>query len=170
MLKPGDGEEGWYSGASVYLEAVGGMGSVIAEYLPNLPNPTKTNQAWQHYAVTNTPKADGTIEIRLHFSHDGASGDKWTYIDAWYDDVGVTELSTQPPNPAYRILSLSLANQTATIKWETVSNQVYRIEASSELSTSNWATFHDNLLATGTNLTFTTNVTVSPQYFRIHRL
>jgi hypothetical protein len=162
MHKPGQGDEGWYEGARVYLEVVGGMGSKTAEYLPD---PNAYPQAWRTFGVTNTASASGQLEIRLHFSHDGASGDKWFYIDGWYDDVGVTALSTEPP--PYKILSFTLANQTATIQWETVASQLYSIQASPDLSA--WTTIETNLLATGTSLTFSTNVSGNPQFFRIHR-
>jgi hypothetical protein len=153
-------EDGFYTSFRMHLETVGGLGSVTSAW--------PTNEGYQAYTVTNTATANGEVEIRLHFSKFNFSLDKWYYIDVWFDDVSMILIGEQIP--PYKILSLSLANQMATIKWEAVSNQVYRIEASSDLSTSNWFTFQDNLLATGTNLTFTTNVTASPQYFRIHRL
>jgi hypothetical protein len=152
--------DGFYVSFSMYLETVGGLGSVTSA--------APTNEGYQAYIVTNTATANGEIDIRLHFDKFNFTLDKWYYMDVWFDDVSMALVSS--PLPSYKILSLSLANQTATIQWETVSNQVYRIEATSDLSTSNWTTFQDNLLATGTNLTFTTNVMVSPQYFRIHRL
>lgn len=171
MHKPGSGEEGWYEGARVYLEVVGGLGSRMAEYFPDpslfTNTPPDNAQRWQKFAVTNTANASGQLEIRLHFNHDGASGDKWFYIDGWYDDVGVIALSTEPPMLPYKILSFGLTNNLATIQWETVAGQFYSIQASAELST--WTTIQTNLLAAGTSLTFSTNVSGGPQFFRIHR-
>jgi hypothetical protein len=165
MHKPGGGDEGWYEGARVYLEVVGGMGSVTSEYVTDYPNVYP--QVWKRFGVTNTANASGQLEIRMHFSHDGASGDKWYYIDGWYDDVGVTALSAQPPMLPYKILAFTIQNQNATIEWETVATQLYSVQASPDLST--WTTIESNLLATGSSLTFSTNVSGSPQYFRIHR-
>jgi hypothetical protein len=94
--------------------------------------------------------------------------EKWFYIDCWFDDVSLGLIDTLPTNAPYKILSFTLTNQTATFKWETVSNQLYHIQVSPDLSA--WSTFQDNLLATGTNLTFATNVSVnSLQFFRIAR-
>jgi len=165
MNKPGDGDEGWYPGAHVYLEVVGGQGSKTAEYLSEPPD--YTNQVWRTFAVTNTANANGQLEIQLHFDHDGASGDKWFYIDAWFDDVGVIDLSTEPAMLPYKILSFTLADQTATIEWETEAGELYSIQASPDLST--WTTIQTNLLAAGTSLMFSTNVSGDSQYFRIHR-
>jgi len=56
----------WQSGAqdgkmNVYIETRGGLGSV------NTPNCTGADSTWTFYSVTNTPKANGTLEIRLHY-------------------------------------------------------------------------------------------------------
>jgi hypothetical protein len=157
---PGDTSDGHWPKLKVFIESIGGMGSVASD-------PVST-AGWQSVTVTNRADASGKFEIRLHFDKDQYSVEKWFYIDCWFDDVSLALIDTPPTNVPYKILSFTLTNQTATFKWKTVSNQLYRIQVSPDLSA--WTTFQDNLLAAGTNLTFTTNLSVtSPQFFRIAR-
>src|ERR1043166_5214970 len=83
---------------------------------------------------------------------------------------------TQPPPPDFRITSLVLSNQDATLIWDTALNNSYRILVTSSRSDPNsWQTFigpypwqDPDFLATGTNFMFTTNViansTDNPNY------
>jgi hypothetical protein len=70
--------------------------------------------------------------------------------------------------PPFRMVSLTVTNQTAiTLRWDTVMNNTYDLEASSDLGS--WWRFQSDLLATGTNLTFSTNWGAAPgvpQFFR----
>ena len=134
----------------------------------NIESEPVSDSGWRAVTLTNKADANGKFEIRLHFNKDEYSSEKWPYIDCWFDDVSLTLLDTLPETPPYRILSFTLTNTLATFKWETVSNQLYRIEVSPDFSV--WTTFQDNLLATGTSLTFTTNLSViDGQFFRIAR-
>jgi hypothetical protein len=163
MCFPGDPDDAWHPKIHIFMETVGGLGSVATDDV--------TNNSYQQFVLTNTAKANGEIEIRLHFNKDGYTGGlppKWNYMHSWYDDVSMGLVSAPVTNPPYRILSFTLLEQTATWTWESVSNQLYSIQASPDLSS--WSTFHSNLLATGTSLSFTTNVSLlNPQFFRIHQ-
>ena len=55
-----------------------------------------------------------------------------------------------------------------TLKWESVPGQPYRVESSTNLS--EWSTLANNLVATGANYTFATNLNDVARYFRIYRL
>lgn len=152
----------------VYLEALGGPAGNVSRTTPYVTKYCNNNpSAWQMYAVTNTASSTGQIEVRLHFDKDKWTTFLWEYTRAYYDRVAVT-LPGQSP-PPFRILSLSLANETnAIFRWETVMNNSYRIEVSTNLLT--WSTFQDNLLATTTNLSFATNVPgmKTPRFYRIN--
>jgi len=118
------------------------------------------------YAVTNTASASGQIEVRLHFNKNTWTSLQWPYIRAYYDHVAVM-LPGQTPAP-FRMVALTVTNQTAvTFRWETVMNNTYDLEASSNLGS--WSKFHSDLLATGTSLTFSTNVAAAPGVPRFFR-
>jgi hypothetical protein len=69
--------------------------------------------------------------------------------------------------PPFNILSLTRSNQTtATVKWETVPNNTYRLDGSSDLGS--WSTLRDEMLATGTNLT--TNVPTGSSVQKFYRV
>jgi hypothetical protein len=56
----------WQSGATggkinIYIESIGGLGSV------STPICTSATAAWTFYSVTNTAKANTTLEVRLHY-------------------------------------------------------------------------------------------------------
>jgi len=163
MCLPGDPNDAWHPKIHIYMETIGGLGSVATE--------DATQPSYQPFVVTNTADSNGEIEIRLHFNKDGYTSGlppKWNYIHSWYDDVSMELVSAPVTNPPYRILSFTLAGQTATWIWESVSNQLYSIQVSPDFL--NWSTFQTNLLATGTNSTFTTNLSLSSQqFFRIHQ-
>lgn len=163
MCFPGDPDDAWHPKVHIYMETVGGLGSVRTDDV--------TQPSYQQFVITNRANANGEIEIRLHLNKDGYTGGlppKWNYMHSWFDDVSMGLVSTPATNPPYRILSFTLAGESASWTWESVSNRQYNILVSPDLS--NWSTFHTNLLATGTNLTFTTNLSLSTQqYFRIQR-
>ena len=99
MIQPGQGDEGWYSKVHVYCETLGALGSVKSAAATN---------SYQARVVTNRADAAGRLEIRLHFDKSGAtSGDKWFYIDAWFDNVSMALVSL-PANRAPVAYSQSL--------------------------------------------------------------
>jgi hypothetical protein len=78
----------------VYFEAVGGLGTnssidCVAMDDANL----KTNTIFRLYSVTNTAKADGTFEVRLHLKRNFSAVtccDKLYYINGMWDDMSLT--------------------------------------------------------------------------------
>jgi hypothetical protein len=190
--------------AQLFLEAIGGPSgttsvlyppaSYLSQYGPGdsdlgyltnsaFQNPTN----WVYCVVTNKASNLGKLEVRLHYNKRGStSGEKWRNMDAFYDHAAVMLDGAQPPPPSFRILSLAESNQDLTFQWETVMNNSYRIQVSSDLSDPNsWGTFlgpypwqDPDFLATGTNFTFTTNLVANrfgnpnydlgvPLFFRI---
>lgn len=151
----------------VYLEAVGGPNGMISKTTPNVYKACNNNpSAWAMYAVTNTASPGRQIEVRLHFNKDKWTTLAWHYIRAYYDHVAVMPLGQTPP--PFRMVSLTVTNPTAiTLRWDTVMNNTYDLEASSTLRS--WSRFQSELLATGTNLVFSTNWGAGlgvPQFFR----
>ena len=72
-----------------------------------------------------------------------------------------------PFNVPFRLLTIGVTNQIVSLKWESASNRQYRVEASSNLAA--WTPLAANLVATGANFTFTTNVADDLKFFRIYR-
>jgi hypothetical protein len=151
----------------VYMEALGGPGGTTSRTTPNIYKACNNNpSAWGMYSVTNAASASGEIEVRLHFNKDKWTTLAWQYIRAYYDHVAVM-LPGQTP-PPFRLVSLTVTNPAAiTLKWETVVNNTYDLEASANLGS--WSKLRSDLLATGTSLTFRTNLAAppgAPQLFR----
>jgi endonuclease/exonuclease/phosphatase family metal-dependent hydrolase len=84
------------------------------------------------------------------------------------DHLPVIMYFSNPYAPPFRLLSVGLSNEIVTLNWETENGRQYRVDTSSNLS--DWTAFVDNLTATGSNFTFSTNVTDSLQFFRVFRL
>ena len=78
-----------------------------------------------------------------------------------YEDV-----PTSAP-ASFKILSTSVSNQVVTLDWATMSGQRYGLEASSNLVV--WAPLVSNLVATGSNFTFSTNVVDPSKFYRAYR-
>jgi hypothetical protein len=169
--------EGPVNKAQLFLEALGGPGGTTSVCYPPVSVLQDTTDAgylqvsafnnptnWAYCVVTNTASNQGKLEVRLHYNKRGStSAEKWRNMDALYDHAAVMLDGTQAPQPAYQILSLAKANEDVTLQWETVMNNSYRIQVSSDLTP--WATFlgpypwvDPDFLATGTAFTFTTNV------------
>jgi hypothetical protein len=151
----------------VYLEAMGGVAGTVSRTSPYVYKACNNNpSAWTMYAVTNTASASGQIQVRLHFNKDKWTTLAWQYIRAYYDHVAVM-LPGQTP-PPFRMVSLAVTNPSViALKWDTVMNNTYDLEASSGFGS--WWKFQSDLLATGTNLTFTTDWSAAPgvpQFFR----
>jgi hypothetical protein len=83
------------------------------------------------------------------------------------DHLPVFMVFANPFNAPFRLLSLGLTNQLVSLKWETTSNRQYHLEISSNLAT--WTPWVSNLTATGTDITFTTNVPGDLKFFRVRR-
>ncbi len=172
--------EGPANKAQLYLEALGGPDGTTSQSYPSATTLALTtdegyltNSAWNNptnwafCVVTNTASNLGQIEVRLHYNKRAStSAEKWRNMDAFYDHAAVMLTGDQPPPPDFKIISLAESNQDLTFKWETVMNNSYRIQVSSDLSDPySWKTFlgpypwqDPDFLATGTNFTFTTNV------------
>jgi len=83
------------------------------------------------------------------------------------DHLPVFMVFANPFNTPFRLLSVAVSNQIVSLKWESVSNRQYRVETSSNLTV--WAPLATNLVATGANFTFSTNVSDDLKFFRIYR-
>jgi hypothetical protein len=151
---------------SLYLEALGGAAGNVSrtvycgdEWCDDNPS------AWKMYAVTNTASLAGQIEVRLHFDKYTFSSLQWDYMRGYFDHVAVMVPGQSPP--PFKVLSVALPNQTtAAVKWETVPNNTYRLDGSSDLAS--WSTLRDEMLATGTSLT--TNVPMGSSVQNFYRI
>ena len=85
------------------------------------------------------------------------------------DHLPVLMTFANPFNTPFRLLSFDVTNQTVSLKWESQNNRVFNIESSTDFIV--WTPFVTNLAATTANptLTFTTNYTGGPAFFRIYR-
>jgi len=150
----------------IFIETLGGPAGITSVATPDIK---PTNPVWMEYSVTNTASAAGTLEVRLHLGKQAMSTilpgvAKYYLCDARFDDLSLT--LAPPTGP--RILSLTVSNQTAAIKWTSAGANVYDIEVSSNLTA--WSKFQTNFLGTGADLTYTTNLVANPatpQFFRI---
>jgi hypothetical protein len=83
------------------------------------------------------------------------------------DHLLVFMVFANPFNTPFRLLSIGVTNQVVSLKWESTSNRSYHVEVSSNLAA--WTPLATNLVATGANFTFTTNVPGDVKFFRIRR-
>lgn len=84
------------------------------------------------------------------------------------DHYPVLMVFNNPYDKPFQLLSVTRTNPTVTLKWESVFGQTYRVESSTNLTT--WTTQANNLVATGTNFSFSTNLNDAQRFFRIYRL
>ena len=84
------------------------------------------------------------------------------------DHLPVMMWFANPYGTPFRLLSVESATNTVTLRWESVSNRIYGVEASTNFNA--WSTLASNLTATGTNTAFTTNSFPSQRFFRVFRL
>jgi len=84
------------------------------------------------------------------------------------DHLPVLMVFNNPYDKPFKLLSVTRTNPTVTLKWESVFGQLYRVESSTNLTT--WTTQANNLVATGTNHTFSTNLNEASRFFRIYRI
>jgi len=171
--------ERWLSLAQVYMEVLGGAAGNISKKTPYVTDNANNNPwAWKRYAVTNTASVQGKLEIRLHYKIIDTTAQIWEYrnLNAFYDHVYVVPIGSQnEPTPPYGVNSFTVANETATLGWETVSNHIYGLQTTSDLlSGTNWSWVKLFMVGTGDNMTVdfpaTTNVTGDPRCFRISRI
>lgn len=83
------------------------------------------------------------------------------------DHYPVLMVFNNPYDQPFKLLSITRTNPTVTLKWESVFGQPYRVESSTNLTT--WTPQANNLVATGTNLTYSTNLSSPQRFFRIYR-
>jgi hypothetical protein len=73
-----------------------------------------------------------------------------------------------PYTKPFQLTSIVRSNLIVTIRWESLPGQSYRVEASTNLIT--WSALSGNLLATGTNSIFGTNLYDAPGFLRVYRV
>jgi hypothetical protein len=137
--------------------------------------------------VTNTASANGQIELRLQYIKIKTTAN-WGYrqINAFYDHVAVVPVGQTEYLPPYKVLSFARANQDLTLTWQTVMNNRYRIQVSTNPADSmSWSwvqrspNLDTNFFATETSFMFKTNLMSLfsynpafdpnvPLFFRIH--
>jgi endonuclease/exonuclease/phosphatase family metal-dependent hydrolase len=83
------------------------------------------------------------------------------------DHLPVLMVFANPYDKAFRLTSISEGNANLSVTWESVPGQMYRLEASPDLA--NWSVFANNLLATDSISTFTTNSNDDVKFLRVHR-
>ena len=83
------------------------------------------------------------------------------------DHLPVLMVFGNPYDKPFQLLSIARSNPAVALTWQSVPGQPYRVEGSSNLV--NWSALASNVVATGANCTFTTNLTDSLKFFRIHR-
>jgi hypothetical protein len=151
----------------LYMEVLGGVTGNISRKTPYVQTTSKDNPAgWNRYTLTNSATTSGQIEIRLHYNKwDSTVTEKWRNMDGFFDHVSVMPVGQTEYLPPYKILALTRTNQDITLQWQTVMNNRYRIQASTNPSDPNsWAMIEralnvdTNFMATGTTFTFKTNV------------
>ena len=84
------------------------------------------------------------------------------------DHLPVLMTFNNPYDKPFKLLSFARSNLTVTLIWQSVPGQPYRVESSTNLTT--WSMLATNLLATGTNYTFSTNLNDATRFFRIYRV
>ena len=151
----------------VYLETVGGPLGTVTNASPYVYTYCNNNPSnWTKCSVANRASNSGQIEVRLRFTKETWTTLAWQYIRAYYDHASLMLPGETPP--PFRMVSLAVPNPSViSLHWETVMNNTYDLESKS--GSGSWWQFQSGLLATGTNLTFTTDWGAAPgvpQFFR----
>ena len=94
----------------------------------------------------------------------GGSGFSRSVRKTWLVRMAFNNPYTKP----FQLTSITRSNPAVTLKWESVIGQPYRVEASTNLTT--WSTLSGDLVATGTNYTFNTNLSDPARFFRVNRV
>ncbi len=151
----------------VYMETLGGDDGTVTNQTPYVTTTILNNAAgWNRYELTNTASTRGTIEIRLHYEkYLSTAEEKWRNMIGIFDNVCLRPTGQQEYQPAYDIASLSRSSQEVSLTWDTVMNNSYRLQYSTNLGASSawswipWSPSVDyRLHATGPSLTFRTNL------------
>jgi hypothetical protein len=180
---------GHVEAAQIWMEVLGGALGNVSRKTPYVTSAAN----WQRYTVTNSASSSGQLEIQLHYNKINAVT-SWEYRNqnAFYDHVCLMPVGQTEYMPPYNIVSVARTNQNITLQWQAVMNNRYHIQASTNISDPNsWvmvprqpsnpgaAKLDTNLFATGTSLTFKTNLVSlfsydpafdlsAPLFFRIH--
>jgi endonuclease/exonuclease/phosphatase family metal-dependent hydrolase len=83
------------------------------------------------------------------------------------DHYPVLLVFDNPYDKPFQLHSITRSNVTVMLEWNSVFGQTYRVETSTNLSV--WTTEANNLVATGTNFTYSTNLNDAWRFFRIRR-
>jgi len=157
--------------SKVYLETVSGPDLTVFNQTAYVTNNAKNNpDGWHRYSISNVvASTDGQIEIRLRYKMIQAISEnnatEYRNVNAFYDHVALVPQGSGNPMPPYQITSFARANQDILLQWDTVMNNKYRIQVSSDLfnpaawSYVQWNPKWDtNIHATGTSYTLQTNL------------
>jgi len=181
--------DNYLSRSQVWMEAWGGPNLSVMRRTAYVTDNANNNPAgWKMYVVTNTASQNGEIEIRLRYKFIQTIAQIWEYrnLNAYYDHVAVVPAGQAPYAPPFNLLTFERSGQDIELSWETVMNNKYRIQVSSDLSNpGSWSyvqwnpKWDTNIHATGTSETFRTNLLGlfsydpsfdpdAPLFFRIH--
>jgi hypothetical protein len=85
--------------------------------------------------------------------------------------VGATNYFRGGTNAPTVVSRPAKSGNNVVLTWSSLEGGVYRVEASTNLTGSNWVAFNTNVVATGmvANVTQTNGALVSPQFFRVIR-
>lgn len=83
------------------------------------------------------------------------------------DHLPVLMVFHNPYTQPFALTTLVRTQQQTLVTWQTVPGQSYRLENSADLT--NWETLTDNLLATNGSFTFSTNLPMPAEFFRVQR-
>jgi endonuclease/exonuclease/phosphatase family metal-dependent hydrolase len=83
------------------------------------------------------------------------------------DHLPVLMVFNNPYDKPFRLTSVTHSNTSVTLTWESVPGQPYRVDSSSNLTA--WSVLANDLVATGDNYTFRTNVSDNQRFFRTYR-
>ena len=84
------------------------------------------------------------------------------------DHLPVFMVFANPFNVPFRLLAISVAPPSVSLKWESISNCTYNIETSSNLT--EWTPWVVNLVASSDSFILTTNLPDGVKYFRVRRV
>jgi hypothetical protein len=86
------------------------------------------------------------------------------------DHLPVLMVFKNPFDTAYNVRQVTKTDQTISLNWDSAAGRQYNVEASTNLANSAaWVPLVTNIVATGTNSVWSTNITSDNQFFRIYR-
>ena len=83
------------------------------------------------------------------------------------DHLPVLMVFNNPYGPPFQLTSFAFSNQVAHLNWQSAAQRQYRVEGSSNFVA--WTALATNLMASGTNHTWTGIISASFQFFRVYR-